>query len=416
MAFVVPSSTIIVRSQDDLPTPVGDVITLPGNRNVQIEGVVELDPNVRIVQPPSSVLTGRDPESDGIIGEVAEPLISGTNGLVATNLFFRNTSVHANAFCLATTTAGAADPRVSRIQNVSMGGLRGFLLDNVQTVLADVVLDRSELEGIVFRGTAQGVTISNHTLLNFDAPTPTAVVFEATATVTATRFDACNYLLLVPGATGVRKDALATLSLVGFFGCTFFDVAGGTPLDGISADGQADVLFLGNFGVANSKTGGNIGINGNPGGIATDIAVAGTYVPVGNGNAGNHPVYTLDPASARATLVQPAGAPSGVISLGAVEPANVSVFASMSARTVSGNPKAFAARVVKNPGGGQVVLAPEFTSVTGGLVLNSAGSLAFQVSTTMVPGDVLQVQVTNRTDTDNLIIDSVNLGFVVATT
>ena len=145
--------------------------------------------------------------------------------------------------------------------------------------------------------------------------------------------------------------------------------------------------------------------------MATVISAADTFVPVGNGNPLSHPAYLLDPASARVDLSQVAGAPSAVLVLTSLEPVNATVFASVSARSVSGDPKEFSARVVKNPGGGQVILQPGFTSVTGG-----AGSLAFQTGTTMVTGDVLQLQVANRTDDDDLIVDSVNLSLVVATT
>jgi hypothetical protein len=302
---------------------------------------------------------------------------------------------------------------VTRIQNVSVGGERGLLVEAAQFVLVNVLLDRANAEGVTLRGAVQGVTVNNHSKISTGI-SPTAVYFDAGSSTSLARFNAGNYLLGV-GAVGIRKNLTATLALVGFFSNSFNNL-GGVALDNVSADGQTDVLFLGNFGTANSKTGGNIGISANAGNIATIILAANVWEPIGSGNAVDHPPYTLDPASARAVLVQPAGAPSGVIALAASETVNVTVFATVSARSVTGTQKEFAGRVVKNPFGVPVVLSPTFGAVTGSAAASSTGTVAFQVSTMMDPGDVLQLQITNRTDGTDLVVDSANLGFVVATT
>lgn len=415
MSFSVPSDTIYIRHQNDLPAPVGGVITLPQNVVVEIQGQVDLDNDVQIFVPETTVIVGRDADTDGIVGNVNAPLIDTSNGLVVSNVFLRNFSVGADAFCIRTTTAGILVPRVSRIEGVSVGGTRGILIDTATAVGVMLLLDRTVLEGIVFRGTNAGVQILNQ-VRNSDALTPEGVVFDANSTTIATVIESCRYPLQTAGSVGIRKDPTATFVSVALLSNTFLILApGATPLVGLTADGQIDVLFLGNYGIQNSKTGGSIGIDGNPAPSDTVIPGADTFVPVGNGNNLTHPIYTLDPSSSRVALSQVNGAPTGVLVLTANEPINAMVFAAVAARTVSGNPKAFSAQVVKNPGGGQEILTPRFTSVTGGAIVNSAGSLSFQTSTSMVTGDVLQLQVANRTDGDGLIIDSVNLSIMVAT-
>lgn len=413
MSFSVPSTTLYVRGQNDLPPPLGGVIAIPENVTVQPEGQIDLDPGVSLLVPNTSDIVGRDADTDGFVGDVDGPLINTAgNGLIVRNVFLRNFSVSVDAFCIRTTTAGEPNPRVTRIESVSVGGTRGILIDTATLGSIQVLLDRCDEEGIVFRGVNAGFQVINQTKSNATAPTPVGVMFEAASETNACTFRNSTYALQAAGAVGIYRDATASLNSVSFLDNTFLVlIAGALALDGIAADDFDDVLFISNYGVVDSKTGGSIGIDGNPLGVTTVIAVAGAFVAVGTG-AVAHPAYVLDPSSARVALNQPGGAASALLEMTATEPVNCMVFASVSARTAAGA-ALVAVRVVKNPGGGQVVLVPGFTSLLDRTV---DGAFAFQTSTIMLPGDELQLQVANLTTVDALIVDSVNLSLFVAGT
>lgn len=415
MTYSPPSSTLYIHSVQDLPPANLGVITLPQNRIVQIEGILMI-PGIQILVPETTVLQGRDPDLDGIIGDIDGALVSTTgNGLVVKNIFLRNSNVGPSAFCLRSTTS-AISPRVTRVQDVSVGGSSGILLEDVQNALINVLLDRSDDRGIVIRGANTGIAISQHTRLSSSAM-QTGILFDAGSSTQLMRLNASQYIMTAPGFIGIRKDPLATLSGVGFFSNAFFDLFGGTALSGFNADSQVDVLFFSNFGIADSKTGGNIGINGNPLLVTTVIDVAGQFVSIGNGNPATHPLWVIDPASARISLSQPAGAASGVLVLSSVEPVNATVFASLSVRAVGGVVKGISARIVKNLGlPSQVILSPAFSGQTSGIPADAAGALSFQVSTMMLPGDYLQLQIANTTDAVDLIVVSANIGIVTTTT
>ena len=160
MSYSVPSNTLYVRTQSDLPAPSAGVITLPENVVVQPEGQIDLDPGVRIVVPKTSVIVGRDAGIDGFVGSIDRPLIEG-NGLIVRNVFLRNVGAIGAAYCIHTFT-GFVDPRVSRIEGVTVGGTHGVLISSAQGVSIVQLLDTTDAEGIVFQGSNGGVQIDDH--------------------------------------------------------------------------------------------------------------------------------------------------------------------------------------------------------------------------------------------------------------
>jgi len=74
----------------------------------------------------------------------------------------------------------------------------------------------------------------------------------------------------------------------------------------------------------------------------------------------------------------------------------------------------FSGRVVVLPvgGGAPVPLSPSFRSSTGGAV-NSANTVAFQVSSILQPGDRIQLQIANNTmGAGPLDVLACNVGFI----
>jgi hypothetical protein len=67
-------STYSVRSLADLPTPVGGVITLDAKAAYEIEGVIDITPNVILLQD-GTTLIGRSPSTDQIVSHQAAAVL-----------------------------------------------------------------------------------------------------------------------------------------------------------------------------------------------------------------------------------------------------------------------------------------------------------------------------------------------------
>lgn len=59
----------VVASLADLPAPVGGVRTLPANTATLICGVITLPAGEKVVVPNDAILTGRDADLDGVLGD-----------------------------------------------------------------------------------------------------------------------------------------------------------------------------------------------------------------------------------------------------------------------------------------------------------------------------------------------------------
>jgi len=418
MSFVRPTSSLFVSSPDDLPPPVAGVRTLPENSIVVIEGEVTLPNGERIVVPDTSILRGRDADFDGLIGNVDAPLIdTGDDGIVVNRLFLRNFNAGVNAYCVRGTSTSGQRP--TRLDNLSVGGNRGILLENVVFPAVLGVLNRCDVVGMSLRGNVTNLLVEQFVMVT---PTPGAVGIDIEpgsvppTVVNAARFSESSFLFLDPMQIGIRRDMSAMINNIALFDNTFFSVVlGGTPTTGITPDGQPDVLVFTNFGVPDSKIGGNMGIPANPLLRDTTFPAINQFVPVGNGTA-NHPPYVLDPASARVAINPPAPTQAQLQTLEytGTEPTNATIFASMSVSSPVFGGSDFSGRVVVLPAGGgpAVPLSPSFRSSTGGAI-NSANTIAFQVSSILQPGDRLQLQIANNTPgAAPLDVLACNVGFI----
>ena len=406
----------VVESVNDLPAPVGGVRTLPAGTVTLVCGVITLPAGERIVVPNDSVLQGRHPEVDGIIGDVDAPLIdTAGNGLYLRKLYLVNNSAGASAYCARTTSLAGPAARGTVIDSVSFfGGVRGLLIDTAFFVSLSGAISRVDGEGVTFRGNVDAAQIFGYTMSNPTSPTARGIVFEAGSVVNSLRVNSSQFGLQQPTQIAVEQEAGATIDLVAFIGNAFLPltIPFPTPLVGLSPNGQIDVLFFANYGVEESKYGGTISLN-NPGAVPTVNPGVGTWARVGNGNAVAHPLYTLDGGSARVLLDQPAGAESARLVYGGTEPSAVTLSAALSL-----GPSALiaalqvGARLVHLPaGGGSSPISPAIFTSTSGIILSGA-SIALQGSIVLNPGDAIALEVQNATDGTDLVVDSANFGFV----
>ena len=415
MSFVRPTSSLFVSSPDDLPPPVAGVRTLPENSVVVIEGEVTLPAGERIVVPDTSILRGRDTDFDGLIGDVDAPLIdTNGDGLVINRLFLRNFNAGVSAYCVRANSTLMQRP--TRLENLSVGGNLGILLEDVVFPAVLGVLSRCDVVGMSLRGSVTNLLAEQFVMV---ATTPGAVGIDIApgSNVSAARFSESSFLFFDMAQIGIRRDLTAVINDIALFDNTFFPVGFGVPAIGITPDEQPDVLVFTNFGIPDSKIGGNMGIPANPGLQDTSFTAINQFVPVGNGNA-NHPPYVLDPASARVQInPQPPpllGAAGTTLEYTGAEPTNATIFASMSVSSPVFGGSDFSGRVVVLPvgGGAPVPLSPSFRSSTGGAI-NSANTVAFQVSSILQPGDRIQLQIANNTGgAGPLDVLACNVGFI----
>lgn len=408
----------VVASLADLPDPVAGVRTLPAATATLVCGEITLPAGERIVVPNDAILVGRDADIDGLLGDVNAPLVSSAgNGLVLEDLFLRNYNAGADAFCIRTTSLPFPASRVTRIGGtaVSVGGNKGILVEDASAVSLVNVLNRCETDGIVFRGTGQGLIIDGITAFPAVPATSRTIFFDNGCNYSSVRVQSCQIPLFDPAQVSIELDAGGTLNLAGFFSNAFIDTIGGPAngLVGLGPDLENAIIFFANYGVAESRFGGGLSINGNPASIQTVIPALNTWVPIGAGNPGTHPPFVLDPSSARVVLDQPAGAESAVLRYVGGDETSTHLTASVSLRAVTlGTARAIAARLVLFPAGGgpAVPIDPAFTTVTAGLIA-AGNSLSLTANLTLQPGDGIGIEVQNRTDADNIVVDSVDFGF-----
>jgi len=412
MSHIPPTKALRIQSASALPAPVGGVITMPEDLILLVEDApLVLPDQTQLLIPDTSILRGWDTDLNGIVGNVDDAMIIGQgNGLVLNRLFCVNQSVDPNS-AVALATTNLANPRVSRFDNLSISGTNGVILDNTAFVAVDVLLDRCTGPGIEFRNANTNFQLSQYTGLGSNSG-KVGISVSDTATLTNARFSQSSFLLSDPGSFGIVKAVAATLSNVGFSDVLF--TGPGTSLLGLGADTQPDVIFFSSFGVENSRFGGEVAIPLN-GAQVTNMPPPPSFVPVGAGNP-NHPLFSLSAGSARIQVVGGPNTEDQELEYIGTSPLSVTVQASVSLYNPSGNQQGFAIRVVKNPNTTPVVLdPPQLTgSNASGTTIAASGSITYVASTTLEPGDRLQLQVSNQTTLPDptFVITSATLGFI----
>jgi len=416
-----------VTQLSDLPAPVSGVRTLPAGTATRICGTITLPAGERIVVPSDSVLTGRDAALDGIVGDVAAPLIAGAgDGLVVKDLFLRNPNLDPAAYCVYVTNGFNPVGRASRVENVSIGGTGGVLVEDATSVLL-ILLSRCTRDGVVLAGQTRGTIVENCVFLADAGSNADNFVFDG-GTHTAVRLSA-GFFQILNNSVGILARNTPTLSFVRVGSTDFLVTPGGSPGVVVSGniapgvafgpDGQSDVMFLSNFGIADSSFSGAMAIATNTTQI-TDILSAGqsVFVRVGSGNA-SHPPYTaLNPTSRFA--VTGAQTQNQALVYTGPEPITATVTANASIRQNNIYQLQAAMRIVHVPvSTGIPVPQTTFTGVLadGYSGIGATGEItATAPRLSLEPGDQLYVEIANNTDTignplTNLVVSSITLSF-----
>lgn len=449
MSYVVTPNTYVVSSPADLPAPVGGVIEMPDERFILVDwtgdpGLLVPD-QTQLLIPRTSVLSGMDADVSGLRGTVDAPLIVSEpdGGLVVLDLFLRNFSTDAEAFCVGASNGyNPADPatldsRPIRVERTSVGGRGGVLLEDAAAGTINV-LDRCTEQGILLRGNYNAIELNRCVHAGFPpippnppAATPTYLTLEGLPL--SLRVNNCVYPIY-PGHVGIDASAVAgilpSLGTLWQTATSAFVIVGGTdavlPSNLPNLPGAPGVFFFGNPGLSDSVFTGYAGFSGNTGNVPTVIANQGSVgangfitnaVRVGNGSPG-HPLFVLSPASARVELTGSGQAQTTVVRWASFEASNVRVGASLSVRSANGLTQSIAAQLMRLPrDGSPAQFITSFTGSTGGL-LNSAGFLGPESAQQMYEppappvfavGDGLAVEIANLGDDVDLIVDSVQI-------
>lgn len=146
---------------------------------------------------------------------------------------------------------------------------------------------------------------------------------------------------------------------------------------------------------------GNMAFTGNLGGVETVIAVVGTFVRVGNGNPGTHPVFVSNPNNLLFTL-EGATAPTQRMLYNGTTSARMCIRGAMSVQDPTASAEGFAIQLLQN---GVVIANTTMEGQTGGLV-TSAGSIYTEGVVMASPGDEFTFEIANLTSTQNLVVSS----------
>lgn len=168
------------------------------------------------------------------------------------------------------------------------------------------------------------------------------------------------------------------------------------------AAGVATVTIPGGGSVADAL--GGMACNNAATNIATVIPAVGTFVPVGTGNPGTHPLYIAD-----ATLndFAVAGATADVQTLDYAGAAARDVIITPTVVLSTGVLGGIIAhmRVLQNG----VQVGPTLVGQTAGLFF-STGAISGEIHTNAAPGDTFQIEVANLTNGTNVIVDFAQLS------
>ena len=161
--------------------------------------------------------------------------------------------------------------------------------------------------------------------------------------------------------------------------------------------------FQGNVGILDSGVAGGISVSGNgpvPAGVFTVVGAPNTFVPVGTGNPGTHPVYVPSVGNERCVDVG-ATAPVQTLDYTGLDPItrDLSACISIEAPVIGG--VGFAVRILKNG-----APLPEIaTSNTGGLI-TSAGMAFLKIPAVVIlPGDSFQMEIANQTSAAPVVVN-----------
>ena len=386
------ANELLVESSDDLPDPIAGVIALPDNTVVQCCGLVDLG-TTPLSLGTDTALKGEVPLLDGFLTNNAGPLVIAQGvSFFSQDISLQNVGgpildfdgLGAEGF-IANSTLFVGSPSVGTVIDATFVGIDGVTARSLDT-------------GFIFDGTIGILDVTNSLFV-----LPTSATFVALDVLDTATVGLCEITNSIIETTAAGQIALefrvaATYGRVIVTGVT---VSGpGSGLVGINK-GDIRFRFLANVGVLDSIVAGQMFFTGNLGGVATVIAVIGTFVRPGNGNPGTHPVFVAAASNERVSVIG-ATAPTQQLRYDGLETVQLCIRAALSVQSPASVSRGFAVRIRQN---GVPIPGAVLEGQTGGN-MTAAASIFVQALVTVDTNDLFDFEIANLSSTSDLTISS----------
>jgi len=316
--------------------------------------------------------------------------------------------------CSIVATAGSAfDIAGSAPEHLFVG-----LLFGIRQAAASVLADLSLLavENLVIDKSADGVALSGDIGVaylenwvvqdNLGAPGFKALHLAAGSS-TGALFVVLNAFGLTGTEEGLVVDGAASAGRINANLNLFSGPDPSLFLVGVSKT-TPGAWFQGNVGVLDSEVAGGMSMSGNgptPAGVFTVFGAINTFVAVGAGNPGTHPLFVASLGNERTTL-SGLTAPVQVLNYIGLDPITRDLTACISIEAPVIGGVGFALRLLKNG----APMAEIATSNTGGLI-TSAGMAFLKIPAVVIlPGDTFQIQISNQTNAAPVVVNYASLA------
>lgn len=373
-----PTKLVVVNSVSDLPTPVSGQITLADSTNYLIGNDINIGTDV--------IIMGQDTVFEGLDENVVTVTYGGT-GVMFTAV---DKSCRLKGFC-ASCTSGTF------LNASNTGGNEGtsnVIVDNIDVrcstlgsignlnILAVFRCAFNEIstQGFSFTGALGNAITFNDITINQQAGS-----FLNLGSATFISFEVVNYLMVGAGGTTFLSGAAASANLrTGGLGriSRGRNLGSETVLSGITEDDDKWQFSL-NDKLRDTRSDGLLSMQGNA--TATTITTPGTYVKVAG-------TWVVGPVS------QFAGTTGGRLTYNGIKSIRVPITASISVEPTSGTNKVIALRIAKN--GTTIANSQISVKADSGSPLNMSSPW----QETLVPGDYIEVFVTNSSDTTSVLV------------
>lgn len=367
---------IVVNELSDFPTPVGGVITLASGVIYEINGTVDIGTN-RIDASAVLCLRGLCPEQDRLLCNNASALITTTGSLDMGFLTLINSG--GPVLDASATTANTFITRSLRIRNsVSVGTIQGYGVIALRRLVVTGCSDGFTIDG------TNGFVVFGPLLSTSNLGTFTFLTIPNTAAVSSVLMSGMS-IDSAAGQTALNIDAAALISERGIVVDSSFTGAG-TALTGITKS-QLGWQFRGNSGILDSRNIGEIVISGNA--LETTINVVDQFESIN--------------ATFSDGLLERFTRAGDTLTYQGDNDVEVQIIANLNVIGVGTGDKTAVARLLLN---GSPV------GITGlGFVDNVRNqNLIPLASLTISNGDTVSIEITNQTNTNNLIVEDMLLS------
>lgn len=397
------ANTVVVTSLDQLPTPVGDTITLVDDTEYRICGQLQLG-QLDLALEPGAVLSGSDPLLDSIVGNpnafaqvdltqggtVRDLAIGAPEGKAAVNVGNANSATE-NAV----------------LWNLSVGGSVGvFLQGAIQNISIARVFGKLKTDAIAFKNAQVfGASIANSVFqvgVQAGPPPSRGVLIDGASVISNLALS--NLLFQFPDANniGIEAENNSQVAVARVASCAYMSPVGGVPARIFQAGGLPTPVGLG--AASNWEAAGCVGFSNTitRAGMQltnelTDFSgeAPGTFLRLGTGGGGGS--YVLQPDPSRYDL-QGATAPSQSLRYIGSSPCPQTVICSISAAldtaTPVFSPRILSARMLIDG----VQVGDSFEATTPDFVIAAPVSIAFSRSATLAQNNEITIELANLTD------------------